>query len=217
MRPTLNFLLSTLLLLCSACAVDEFDRCLGGVSFRDHEIPAVIEALATEGRPSSYVATKGVSMLGLHYLVIANYEDRSTATMYRTGLGYRSIEVSVDRGLNLYESATEAISENRKARNKGVFDGEHCHFVRAGSGQERVDGEYVNPSRGESGDGIERMFYEFGSLLDDGYGEITYDSYADKDIPLPPEYSEDKLAALTKKYSRNVFHELDELWQIPKN
>ena len=95
--------------------------------------------------------------------------------------------------------------------------GGHCHFVRAGSGQEHIDGEYVNPSRGESGDGIERMFYEFGSLLDDGYGEITYESYADKDIPLPPEYSEDELAALTKKYSRNVFHELDELWLIPKN
>ena len=217
MRPILNSVFSSLLLLSSACSADEFDRCLGGVSSRDHEIPAVTVALATEGSPSSYVATKGVSMLGFYYLVIANYEDRSTATMYRTGLGIRSIEVSVDRGLNLYKSAVEAISKTPKARNKGVFDGEHCHFVRAGSGQEHNDGEYVNPSRVETGDGIERMFYEFGSLLDDGYGEITYDSYADKDIPLPPEYSEDELAALKKKYSRNVFHELDELWLVPKN
>lgn len=217
MRPTRCFFLSTLLFLCSACGTDDFDRCLGGVSFRDHEIPAMTEALAIEGRPSSYVAAKGVSMLGLYYLVIANYQDRSKVTMYRTGLGIRSIEVSVDRGLNLYESATEVISENRKVRNKGVFDREHCHFVRADSGLEHVEGEYVNPSRSESGDGIERMFYQFGSLLDAGYGEITFESYADKNIPLPPEYSEDELAALTKKYSRNVFHELDELWLISKN
>ena len=217
MRPTIRFGLSAFLLLCFGCTPNEFDYCLDAVSFRDHEIPTLTEALVADEKPTSYVATKGVSQLGLYYLVIANYEDRSTTTMYRTGLGIRSIEVPVDRGLNLYKSATEAISNTRKARNKGVFDGGHCHFVRAGSGQEHIDGEYVNPSRGESGDGIERMFYEFGSLLDDGYGEITYESYADKDIPLPPEYSEDELAALTKKYSRNVFHELDELWLIPKN
>jgi len=214
MRPILNLLLSVLLLLCSSCSPDEFDWCLEGVSFRDHEIPALIEALADKDYPSSYVASKGVSMLGLHYLVIANYEHGSTATMYRTGLGIRSIEIASDRGRSLYESASDAMSDTRTARNKGVLDGEHCHFVRAGSGSMRVDGEYVNPSRNESGDGIERMFYEFSSLLNAGYGEITFESYADKDIPLPPEYTEEELAALTKKYSRNVFHELDDLWLI---
>lgn len=217
MPPTLSLILSTLLLLCSACSADEFDRCLGDMSFRDHEIPALTEALATEDPPSSYVATKGVSMSGLYYLVIANYEGRSNATMYRTGLGTRSIEMPAERGLSLYNSASESISVTRTARNKGVFDGENCHFVRAGSGQDRFDGVYVNPSRNESGDGIERMFYAFDTLLDAGYGEITFESYAEQDIPLPPEYSDDELAALKDKYSRNAFHELDELWPGPTN
>lgn len=217
MRPILNFGLFTLLLLSASCATDEFDQCLESVSFRDHETPTLPKAIAAEERPSSYVATKGVSMMGFYYLVVANYEDRSIATMYRTGLGVRSVDLSADRGRSLYESATHTISETRSSHNKGVFDGEHCHFVRAGSGQERIDGKYVNPSRDESGEGIERMFYEFDSLLDAGYGEITFDSYADKDIPLPPDYSEDELAALTKKNRRNIFRELDDLWLHPKN
>jgi len=212
MRPILSLGLSSFLLMCSGCAADEFGQCLGAVSFREHEIPTVIEALVADEKPLSYVATKGVSMLGLYYLVVANYQDRTVVTMYRTGLGARSIDLSVQEGQDLYDAASYAISETPKYVGKGVFDRHNCHFVRAASGYERIDGKYTNPSHSESGNGFERVFYEFGSLLDAGYGEITYDSYTDQDIPIPPDYAEEELASIEKKNSQNIFRELDEFW-----
>ena len=107
---------------------------------------------------------------------------------------------------------TAAISETPASQNKGAFDLHNCHFVRAGSGNDRVEGRYVNPSRDESGDELQRLFYEIDSLLDAAYGEITFDSYVDEEMPMPPNYSEDDLAEIIRRTSRNVFGELDDLW-----
>lgn len=212
MRPILKTCLTTLLLSCSGCAADEFSQCLGAVSFHDYEIPTLTAALVGEEPPSAFVAAKGVSVLGLYYLVVANYEDHSVATMYRSGLGVRFVDLSLQGGRDLHKLATSAISETPASQNKGAFDLHNCHFVRAGSGNDRVEGRYVNPSRDESGDELQRLFYEIDSLLDAAYGEITFDSYVDEEMPMPPNYSEDDLAEIIRRTSRNVFGELDDLW-----
>lgn len=192
----------------SSCARIEFDQCIRAISFRHYEHPNLIDALPeTDEIPSSYVATKGVAMLGMYYIVVANYEEQSTATTYWTGIGIRSISISQEEGRELFRLAATAASQTPKARNRGAHDRNSCHFVRAGTVQEKSDGMYINPRSGKTRNDVSVVFDRIDSLLYQAYGEITYQSFTN--APLPPEYSEEQLHELYEQTRRNPFYELD--------
>lgn len=208
MRLTLlsGFLLVSVIF--SSCGRIEFDQCIKAISFRDYELPNLIDALPeTDEIPSSYVATKGVAMLGMYYIVVANYEEQSTATTYWTGIGVRSISISKEEGRELFRLAVSATSQTPKARNRGAHDLNSCHFVRAGTVQENSDGIYINPRSGKTRNDVAVVFDRIDSLLYQAYGEVTYKSFTD--APLPPEYSEEELDELYEQARRNPFSELD--------
>ena len=208
MRLTLlsGFLLVSV--MTSSCAQIEFDQCVRAISYRHYELPNLIDALPeTDEIPSSYVATKGVAMLGMYYIVVANYEERSIVTTYWTGIGIRSISITKEEGRDLFRLAASVTSQTPKARNRGAHDRNSCHFVRAGSGQEKSDGMYINPRSGKLRNDVSVVFDRIDSLLYQAYGEITYKSFTD--APPPPEYSEEELDELYEQTRRNLFSELD--------
>ena len=112
MRPILTCILILTVSACLGNEPDEFEQCLGSISFHDYEVPRLTESVASANEsPVTFLAAKGISSMGLYYVVVANYEQQSVATFYRSGLGTKTLPLTLEEGQQLYSLVANSVGE----------------------------------------------------------------------------------------------------------